>query len=52
MWNWPEAGIDALQHPKDRRQTAFNLSADGIALGNLRIAGQNCRHGKADAQKS
>ncbi|MBP2449129.1 MBL fold metallo-hydrolase [Rhizobium leguminosarum] len=38
MWNWPEAGVDALQQLNDRRQTVFNLPTDGIVLGDVRIA--------------
>ena len=50
MWNWPEAGVDALQQLNDRRQTVFNLPTDGMVLGDVRIAGQDCSHGKAHAQ--
>ena len=50
MWNWTEAGVDALQQLKDRRQTIFNLPTDGIILSDVSIAGQDRGHGKADAK--
>lgn len=52
MGNWPEGDVDALQQLYDRRQAVFNFPADGIVLGDVRIAGQDCSHGKADAQQS